>query len=879
MLLQDTPSYALLHRLNTLGYRDLWVNNRVHLKSNHRLTAISTRYVMSSFSTDDQQIFLPTSTACRVYQTDSNIFFGTPALPDQTWVDSVTCATTYGLDLVTYSKEGRLCDPSSVWIYFDPYGGSVFVCVDVTSLLLTTGSDQPTLYQTMYLTDGRAAPTITAFTLTASTAGSPDPTQLAKLNTAIAASISLSQAGTVVIVNGYPYPSDMIPAFNSGDHVVVTCDPTVTGSFDITIDDSKTGYFSTKYAEYREIIHVPKALNPNNVILSDAELTVMVYDPNTKKPVYLHRVQDNTIKQITHNDFTISRAVVNTFRDSMNAAVVNLRVLFRFPNRVRYLKDDVSHIIDLYTLPDTDIIPIMTGNKDISVPEWTAVSLETSGLIALEENFPSTIDSTILDTYVKALGYYRTAALISQSHTRYILTGSAIGVKKPLWLTGLPCACTVYANGIKIPDVNVRVADRDACSFYLSVDISDTVPLGSVIDVDICEGDDRIATTFVPQTESLSITMDSPYYDVYVRNTMSVPMTTVSGTTSYVYKPLAESSTAYHVTQTADGYVFTFNSVYRNYTCILSPRTGRQCITIDMDKDIATKRAFTYTLYNTTTSGDAVPLMGTPHLSVYINGHRLVPDIDYEYIPSLTNTSSIVSTDLVISNQRYVNLTGTGNLLEVVVDSSIVVTQDIGYNRGNVFVRSWTPEMWDDATSRLFNCGQLVSPVIDNGAYLTTTSSVRDGSPFLSEWLLPYGVQLLLVAYTPDTDIALRKRIDSYLMKDVPVAPEFIHLYDSYSLYSPYIATVINAVIAGTFTAVDDPSDTLFLSQFAQFDYIKDRDPVILANNPYIDRKLVDIAPHYVDYTVTDATQLRIVRRLIALTLTNQQPTFGVTYT
>ena len=432
---------------------------------------------------------------------------------------------------------------------------------------------------------------------------------------------------------------------------------------------------------------------------------------------------------------------------------------------------------------------------------------------------------------------------------------------------------------MKVPESAVRVLDKDASSFYLAVDISENVPLGSRIDVDICEGDDRAVTSFTPQDGALAIPMDSPDYDVFIYSRVTSPINSVNGSVSYVCRPIAASPTTYTITQQGAVYLYTFSGVYRNYICLLAPRTGRQVITYDLDSDVIQKRALTYSLQTVATNGMATPILGNPHIAVYLNGYRLVPDIDYTYSPNLVNTSTIVSTDLVISNQRYLNLDGSGNLLEVVIDSSIIVAHSVGYNRNNVFVRNWAPELWDPSVSRLFNCGVLVQNVVDQGDYLTTTDTIRDGSPFLSEWLLPLGVQTLLDGLDSNKDSDLRHRVDSWLVSGIPTPPAFIHLYDAYTLYSPYIATIINDVIAGTFTGVDDPSDTLFLAQFSAYDYLKGLDPVIGQQNPSIDRKLVDIAPHYADYTVTDSNQLRIVRRLISLVLTNQQPTFGVTYT
>ena len=870
MILTQTPSFAMLHRLNTLGYRSLWVNNREHLRTNHELIAVSTRYVMSSFYSEDQLIYLPITNSARVYQTDSTVFFDSPALPDSTWVLATDAMTQYGLDVVTYSTTGRVIDPSVVWLYFDPYGGDVFVCVDVASLVLCTGNDQLSLYQTMYLSD-RTAPVVTSFSYTT--------TNAASITAAITAAQVLNANGTVVMVNGYVYPFDLIPSFNIGDRIVVICDPTVAANFDLDIDDTTTGYFSEKYTSYREIIHVPKSLNPDNRVLNHAELTILVYDPVSKRSMLLNRTQVQTLFQITHNDFTIARDVVNKFRDTLHASSVHLRVFFRFPKETRYLTDDVSRIIDLYQEDDATILKILTGMVDIDIPEWKATSLEQSGLMTLEGNFPNIIDGNVLPTYINALGYYRTAALLAQSHAKFTLTGNAIGIKKPLWLVGLTCAVTVYANGKKIPEANVRVEDRDDYSFYLSVDISDTVPLGATIDVDICEGDTRLVTEFIPTSTSPSIIMDSQLYDVYVRVTGdSVDIGT--GSTQYSFKPLGESLTSYSVTQVDTGYQYTFHGPYYNYTILIAAKTGRQVMSIDLSSYLTTDKALVIPAYAYTSDGTLSPILGNPHVSVYLNGYRLVPGIDYTYDPQLINTSSIVSTDVVISNQRYLDLsTGGSNLLEVVFDSNIIVTQDVGYNRNNVFVRNWSPEMWDSSTSRLFNCGVLVQNVVDKGDYLTTTDTVRDGSPFLSEWLLPFGIDYILADYSPNNDNDLRRRVDSYLSTLIPPNPEFIKLYDSYSLYSPFIATVIAAVINDGFICVDDPNDTLFLAQFSQFDYVKERDPVITNHNPLIDRKLVDIAPHYAQQVVTQYEQLRIIRRLIDLTINNQQPTFGVTYT
>jgi hypothetical protein len=77
-------------------------------------------------------------------------------------------------------------------------------------------------------------------------------------------------------------------------------------------------------------------------------------------------------------------------------------------------------------------------------------------------------------------------------------------------------------------------------------------------------------------------------------------------------------------------------------------------------------------------------------------------------------------------------------------------------------------------------------------------------------------------------------------------------------------------MIEGDLVVSNDPDDTLFLAQFSDYAYLKERDPGQITPNAKLDRIYADVMSTYVtNWTVADVQLYNLIERLVTLTLPN----------
>ena len=868
MRLPTMPTRQVVDHLNATYFQQLWNAPRENARANVRLEKVATRVKTGVVPIGQSVVGLPTTdTVYAVYQTGYRVFGQYINLPDNVWVLAKDYLSSANMSILLYGISGRTAPVDLTYIRYMSERDKVLVAVPVKHTKQCIGELYPTMYLTVFRDLTRATPSQSRYYVAGSLLTGSTPT--ATIVADIANAYAQYPDGTYVTVNGWVYHPAHAPTIVVGDIVEINIDPDIIAAIDITVDDNHTGYYSSVYEEYRELIHIPKSVNPQNVLINTDNLTAIVYDPATNKGVLGHRVATHAVEPVTHNDFSMSRTAITGFTQSLSAVTVKVRLLVRFPVDRNYLNEDVNHLKDLYSLPDAEILNQLLGLSTKQIAEWKASALEASPFLTLLAKDDRKSLTQAIPAFTAAMGYYDVGSVVGQQIRYYTYKNSRVKIVKPKRLFGYRCQAIVYANGIKIPESRYTITDYDSQSFLLGFSLGSGVGAGDRICVYILEEGYRTAQGVQPVTATPSFEFDSDDYAIFEKVAYTDPKPVWGGTASYGYRRMPKGDADYVVTSTADGgSLFTFRMKHfgKSFYCI--PQYGLNTATYDLTDRILHKNPIVIPLTTIDNLGATIPILGYATIEVYLNGKRLILDLDCVVKPVLDDDGFILQNLLTITNCDYLNLEGGENRVEVCVHGDTVVSQDTGYVIENKLFREELPMIYSKSSSRVYVRGVLQENVSESGNVATIQGEYDNGAPFLMEHYLAYGAEKLMRSVSPNQDINLRSRIEHVLGITPPVFPDTIMISHLHALYSVFLAKIVTDVGEGSLVIKDEPSDAGFLRQFKDYVLLLDRDPVVGSATSLVDRRFTTLAAHYANFGVSDPVQMERVQRLTTLTLT-----------
>jgi hypothetical protein len=867
MRLPSVPSLQLVDHLNTTYFNRLWNATDDHGRANFRLRKAAQRLQVGAVSVNQSVVGLPTTDQVyAVYSTFYSYFGRFITMTENTWMTDVDLFNLYGVSVTAYTSTSRMIPFGTVSFKYDPLYESVLVAIRSVYTTQCTGETYPDIYLTVYKDTTRNTPIVNSLYQISTTFGSTSTPAL--VTTAIANARTSCPHGTTISVNGFVYDPLHVPTLVVGDIVQINSDPDIVGYYDAIVDDSVTGYYSTMYGEYREVLHIPKSLNPSNIIITNDTVDILIFDVVTNRGLNGNRVNAHAIESITHNDFSISRTSLQDYENTLGASSVKVRMYVRYPTNPIYLTDDVNHISDLYSLSDSEISKQLVSLSSQQIPEWSASHLEQSEFLTLLYQFRGFSTTTALGHFVNAMGYYDVGSVLSDSTRYYSYVGGAETISKPDRLFGYECDAIVYCNGDKVPEASVVISNYSDSQFLLSF-TNTYIPAGARVSLYITEKASRTPVIYRPTSSAPSITMDNEDYSLVEIINYGTPKSVWNATTSKGYKIYTPNLADYTLTKNPNGTAtYQVRPVHYGSSFYLVPKYGMNTDQYSLDAFLTSNKPIIIDLKATDSESSIVPLMDYSTIEIYINGKRLIENIDYAISITLGDTNDVLQTLLLVSNQEYLNVGSSGNMLEVVTHGDVVVSKDAGYAISNVMHRTYTPTLWSKSSGRVFVRGKLIELINQSGNILTSSDSLVDGSPYDLTYTVPYGVSKLLSSFTPADDNNLQTRIDHVLGIIPPTYPSTVLISDQYSLYSPFLAQVVSDVSSGTFVIADEPKDDAFLRQFLKYHTLSASDPTIGASNIKIDRRFVTLAAHYVNLGTLTPTQMILTQRLINLVLT-----------
>lgn len=868
MRLPSAPTTAVVDHLNAIYFQQVWNAPREYGRANVQLHKVAERIKTGVVPIGQSVVGLPTTDAVyAVYKTGYRIFNQFIELPEDQWIQASTTLLSKDTYAAVYGVSGRTVPSSKIFLRYIPSRRIVLVAVSVKYTKVCVGESYPDLFLTVYKDITRTTPIVESIYVVGTILnGSTTP---AAIMNAVAAAKQACPLGTNVMVNGWVYDPDHVPALVNNDIVQIISDPDVVGVVDVTIDDNATGYYSTLYGEYREILHIPKAINPNNVILTTDALTAVVYDTQTHKGVLGHRVNAHAIESVSHNDFSMGRTALSGFSQSLDAANINVRLHVRIPPHGNILNEDVNHIKDLYALNDSRILTQLLGLDSPQIPEWSAAHLEASDFLKLIYTSEREKLETAIPHFVSAMGYYDVASVLGQQMRYYTYKGAEVKIVKPVRLFGYPCQAIVYIDGEKVPETMYKVTDNGSTTFLLGFTLDSDVAIGDRIAVYICEQGYRTAARFSPTAEIPSITFDSADYTVSEQITYSSPQPVWKKSVTKGYNRSPGGTADYVVTTNSDGSsTFTFRMQHFGKTFYFIPKYGMTTASYNISSQIDNGNPIQLDLTTLDSLGDVIPLMYYETAEVYLNRKRLIEGLDYTLTYVKHSDGSILQNLFILSNNDYLYIAGEDNLIEIAIHGDKVVSEDKGYVIEQHLHREELPMIYSKSSSRVFVRGVLQENITESGNVATVIDPVDNGAPFLMQHMLSFGAAKLMASISAADENNFRSRIEHVLGLIPPDFPDLVVLDHLHALFSPFLAQVVTDVSRGELTLANDPQDINFVKQLKQYKLLADGDPVIGRSNPLIDRRFVTLAAHYVNQPTDDPLQMYLVQRLTTLLLT-----------
>ena len=446
---------------------------------------------------------------------------------------------------------------------------------------------------------------------------------------------------------------------------------------------------------------------------------------------------------------------------------------------------------------------------------------------------------------------------------------------KPFVLSDRNVTPLVYVNGKKI--LQSKIITTDFSNQRVGISVSpESVTSGDQVDISIVEEGLSQPIRFTPTAETSSVVVSDPDGYIYQEIKLDTPVVGYKRQSEASYLMVAEGNATYTVNQNTDGtYAVTFSPSQYGSTFLLYPTYFLFHEEIALDPYLSSVDPLIFPLHTLSHDGIDVPLIGYTSVGVYINGLRLVENIDYVLSP-LTTATGIALVDVIITNMSYFDAANTGNTLEIIAHTGYTATRDYGYVKNDLLIKNSDISVWYSQVGNAFIEGTLTRNLEDYAVYMTPSSPVENGKVFLLQTVYPRIVSEVLANYTPANDNQTLRTIDAYLGRTIPALPPVLPVYSEHGVYSPYLTAIIRDLIYGDLILADDPNDQTFLTQFSAYEYLFERDPTI-KDGTDVDRNFVKVAACYAQLPETSPLNMSMIQRLIKLRLVTAGSDLGVT--
>jgi hypothetical protein len=563
------------------------------------------------------------------------------------------------------------------------------------------------------------------------------------------------------------------------------------------------------------------------------DIDLYVVNPNGSKytSLYLHKNNDNAMRQLTQQDYSIPVNYVEVFSTDQSWPIDNLviRMFVRNGGGInRPLTYENNRIFELYKLTiDEEILEAMSGLHS-NVPNWQADTLESSPYVGII-NAGYTTEVTQQEVQA-AYGYNAISKLTGDTPLLVKQLGQGPGVVFPV---GLQNTSTVFEY-----DTNRKLLgmyNHTAGAIYYPVNAG-----CYLIEAIVGTGGTNTGVVIyqAPTVIGLNPAIGQRIYlTLNINGEMSNEWADITGNTQ-LYSVSSDGTLATFNGDTQDYFIAVLSDdTFLAYEFTQSSSNGTIVFTVQGDID-----------YPGNVEGVGPLTIPPGAVDVWLNGNSLVPDVDYfVQWPQVTICNlSFVNGDPSVPQNIAVRCTGFG-------DSSTSEGNriDAGYVKYGMLSRNSVFDIRDDKVTRIVANGKvyLQSELVfdEGGGALTLPEAVPNGSPYVvEEIIVPLRDQIDTTTYAMrNASIVIDDAVSAYLSLKLadPLETEPDTIVSLYKVYSPFFTNILSDVVSGAISMANFSglySDTDVKNALSGYTTLLQMDPIY--NN--IDPLHVDVIPH-----------------------------------
>ncbi len=232
--------------------------------------------------------------------------------------------------------------------------------------------------------------------------------------------ISAKVGTTYAFVNGWKVQSINVQTVVRGDLVEFVRDSSVRGVLEFPLRDLPV-FLSELDKQQKYLLHQTGKTDTIIDYRDDLDLFLIKRsNPNNYTGIYYHKNAEDSLRMMTHRDYSIPTHYVNRFTaQNPGWALDNeltVQMVIRHSGRVLPLIDEAHHIRELYKLSDSAILQAMVGSL-ANVSVWQAAALESSMYPAIMRAPNTTITRKMVES---AYGYNAISKLLADTPQKVV---------------------------------------------------------------------------------------------------------------------------------------------------------------------------------------------------------------------------------------------------------------------------------------------------------------------------------------------------------------------------------------------------------------------------------------------------------------------------
>ncbi len=840
--------------INSYLFDKVWNEPVSEYRSNILPAKFTKNSVVGMVATTEGKIPLPTNRdAYYIWMVGTDEMHLVMSFPDRTWVSAVECMNDYRVKLDFYDVSGKVFPKSAIYLRYSYDKRTVLIALKRDAANKCSKFHYIDTNQ-VYLTTYYDSDVVNAMKVLSFKVDTTDMRETVPQHQMDEMLKDVPEHQRIIYKNGVEITQGGAPGLTNGDYFDILVDKNIIFAFDVDLvtKHERPAYRSVKDKMWKQLIHIPKALNPDNRIYTHDTCDFYIRRKEGVRPygLFMHRVANASVTQVTHNDFGIPLVVIDAYRDYLDEQEIEIHVVVRRHDKDNFLIREANYLELLYVdrHDDDTIIDILCGLGPAKIDWWRAENLEASAYVEMMFDTPNKmwLDSKLMDKYIDALGYHQVINLLCGRTLDTVVgpkfTGSFV-LRKPMLYSNYTVLPSVYLNGKHLSFDKVKFVD-DHGQIFISIDPKVVVKEKDVITTVFYLSSNNRCAKF-ELTES-NREWNLPYTDpiVYEEQNNAKDETIIGCNGKYTksYIRLGHGDNIYSYRDNHDGTcTLTFNVNYIGSTFVVQNRYASYIIQKDITPLVEQGKSLAITLEATDAeTGEVTPIFAKQDVTVFYNGKYLVKGMDYTISDVKDRDKHICASELIIQTMDH--YTDKKNRVDILVNQDLVRDSSCGFMIGGKLYDKSPINLQYSQTTTVHVDGRLERNSVNKGNYtVLPAKKYKTGVIWEIQTSIPKVVSDFIAKYSSKNDDDRLEILNEYFGTLPEPEPPIIELDGKHRVYSVFLNEVIQEIIRGSFAVSADPDSNRLDEALGPYLRFK-LDDVVYKK---MDGRFVDYYPQY----------------------------------